>query len=327
MSKRQNKFNRKKDKSGKKNPKYVDLLEEDKALSGQKYVCISFVSPEKILKDKEKFMFSEYLKNFEFTKCLEKYTQFLNFISYKYNLNFEKLSDDLKDFVKSEQETLKETDINSDYKNFLDQHEEALEEEFNKSSDFQTSVRGIKVRGVFPTQQEAELRCKLLREVDPNFDVYVGPVGMWMPWEPDAYKTGRVEYLEEELNQLMHEKQKNESKAKDQFDKRVKDARREAIEKNIEKAKESGNKLTQNIDKDGNLVGIKNSTTTESIFDSQETVSSADIRKELFEGENVVLRDNKERVWNVDESEENSEADKSSDNIEVTQVSSETDEN
>ena len=326
MSKRQNKFNRKKDKSGKKNPKYVDLLEEDKALSGQKFVCISFVSPENILKDKEKFMFSEYLKNFEFTKCLEKYTQFLNFISYKYNLNFEKLSDDLKDFVKSEQETLKETDINSDYKNFLDQNEEALEEEFNKSSDFQTSVRGLKVRGVFPTQQEAELRCKLLREVDPNFDVYVGPVGMWMPWEPDAYKTGRVEYLEEELNQLMHEKQKNESKAKDQFDKRVKDARREAIEKNIEKAKESGNKLTQNIDKDGNLVGIKNSTTTESIFDSQETVSSADIRKELFEGENVVLRDNKERVWNVDDNEENSEADKSSDNIEVTQVTSETDE-
>ncbi len=37
------------------------------------------------------------------------------------------------------------------------------------------------------------MRCKLLREVDPNHNVYVGPVGMWMPWEPEAYKTGRVE--------------------------------------------------------------------------------------------------------------------------------------
>ena len=35
--------------------KYVDLLEEDKAIAGQKYVCISFVSPEKILKQKDIF--------------------------------------------------------------------------------------------------------------------------------------------------------------------------------------------------------------------------------------------------------------------------------
>ena len=36
---------------------------------------------------------------------------------------------------------------------------------------------------------------------------------MWMPWEPEAYKTGRVEYLEKELNTLMHEKTKNEQNA------------------------------------------------------------------------------------------------------------------
>ena len=52
----------------------------------------------------------------------------------------------------------------------------------------------FKIRGTYSTQEEAELRCKLLREVDPNHNVYVGPVGMWMPWEPEAYKTGRVEY-------------------------------------------------------------------------------------------------------------------------------------
>ena len=96
--------------------------------------------------------------------------------------------------------------------------------------DFQTNTRGIKVRGSFPNQQEAELRCKMLREIDPNHDVYVGPVGMWMPWEPEAYKTGRVEYLEDELNQLMHEKQSNENKAKMQFDARVSDAKKKAIE-------------------------------------------------------------------------------------------------
>ena len=43
--------------NGKTNPKYVDLLEEDKAIAGQKFVCVSFCSPEKILKEKQIFYF------------------------------------------------------------------------------------------------------------------------------------------------------------------------------------------------------------------------------------------------------------------------------
>ena len=99
-----------------------------------------------------------------------------------------------------------------EFKNYVDKNEEKLDNGFAETVAFQTSTRGLKVRGVYPTQQEAEMRCKLLREVDPNHDVYVGPVGMWMPWEPEAYKTGRVEYMEEELNRLMKEKNKNEEK-------------------------------------------------------------------------------------------------------------------
>ena len=43
--------------NGKENPKYVDLLEEDKPIAGQKFVCMSFCSPENILKQKEIFFF------------------------------------------------------------------------------------------------------------------------------------------------------------------------------------------------------------------------------------------------------------------------------
>ena len=39
--------------NGEINPKYVDLLDEDKPISGQKFACISFVSPENILEDKK----------------------------------------------------------------------------------------------------------------------------------------------------------------------------------------------------------------------------------------------------------------------------------
>ena len=48
-------FERKLDSQNNVNSKYVDLLEEDKPIAGQKFACISFVSPEKIIKQKEIF--------------------------------------------------------------------------------------------------------------------------------------------------------------------------------------------------------------------------------------------------------------------------------
>jgi len=260
-------------------------LEEDKPLSGQKFVCVSFVSPENILQQKNHYFFQEFLKHYDFTKSVQKFTQFINFLSYKYSINFDDVMKDFQEYTKTEKETFTTNYVRDEYKNFLDANEDRIEDEFNTEQQFQTSTRGLKIRGVYSTQQEAELRCKLLREVDPNHNVYVGPVGMWMPWEPEAYKTGRVEYLEEELNQLMNEKNKNEVAAKTQFEKRVLEAKKSAIEENKKLAKETGNKLTQNINKDGQLVGINN--TIESVLGNKEEVTSADIRKELFEGDNV----------------------------------------
>ncbi len=283
-------FERKQNSDGTSNPKYVDLLDEDKPLSGQKFTCISFVSPENILKQKNAYYFQNFLKHFDFEKSCSKFTQFLNFISYKYSLNFENVMSEFNDFLSEEKQKLLETTVEDEFKNFLDKYEEQMENDFNKIYNFQTSVRGIKVRGSFPTQEEAELRCKMLREVDPNHNVYVGPVGVWMPWEPEAYKTGRVEYLEEELNEIMHEKERNEKQAKQQFQSRVKETKRKAIEENIKLAEKSGNKLTQNVSEDGELVGVAGTNTVESAISSNNSVTSADIRKELFEGENVITK-------------------------------------
>jgi hypothetical protein len=184
---------------------------------------------------------------------------------------------------------LSKSTVEDSYKNFIDKHEEELEKSFISSNNFQTCTRGLKIRGAYPTLEEAEIRCKMLRELDPYHDVYVGPVGVWMPWDPEAYKTGRVEYMEEELNQLMHEKQKNESNAKNTFEQRVKETKQKAIEENIKAAEKSGNTLTQTIDKNGNLVGVNNLNTQENALNEKESISSADICKELFDGENVVI--------------------------------------
>jgi len=274
--------------NGKPNPKYVDLLEEDKAIAGQKFVCVSFCSPEEILKKRELFYFEEFLKKWELNKSMEKFVQFLNFVSFKYNVSFDDLSNDLKDFVKEEREIISKTSFEDEFKTYLDNNEEELQKQFDIAHNFQTSTRGIKIRGSYPTQEEAELRAKMLREIDDKHNIFVGPVGMWMPWDPEAYKTGRVEYLEEELNQLMSEKQKNESNAKTAFDQRVKESKQKAIDENIKNAEKSGNTLTQTIDDEGNLVGV-NANTQEFALKEQENISTADICMELFDGENVVV--------------------------------------
>ena len=62
-------FERKTNSDRSTNPKYVDLLDEDRALANQKFVCVSFVSPENILKDKRIFFFEQFLKDWEFTKA------------------------------------------------------------------------------------------------------------------------------------------------------------------------------------------------------------------------------------------------------------------
>jgi hypothetical protein len=199
-------FERKINEDGSPNPKYIDLCDEDPPISGQKFACMSFVSPERILKQRENYIFEKFVKEWDFTKSMTKMSDFVNFVSYKYNLKVDDVMKDFQEYVKEEHETIRTSSIEDDWKTFMDKNEDKLNEEFNRKHEFQTSVRGLKLRGVFNTQEEAELRCKKIRDFDPNHDIFVGPVGMWIPWDPDAYKTGRIEFMEEELNQLHNEK-------------------------------------------------------------------------------------------------------------------------
>tara|TARA_A100001015_G_scaffold292937_1_gene368875 strand:- start:893 stop:1891 length:999 start_codon:yes stop_codon:yes gene_type:complete len=276
-----------------KNTKYIDLLDEDKSMAGQKFVCLSFLSPEEHIKNKDFFMFEKYLENFEMRKSMEKFNNFINFIAYKYNIDANKILKDMDEFLIEEKDNLFTTNIKDDYKTFLDNSEERLNKEYNEVHNFQTSTRGVKVRGSFESQQEAEMKCKLLREEDPNHDVYVGQVGKWLPFHPEAYKTGKVEYLEKELNELMAEKKKNDEVATENFKKRVKETKERAIDENIKKAEKSGNRLMQTIDEEGNLINADRMDVPGKnlLFGDNENddIATADLRKELFNDENVIV--------------------------------------
>lgn len=250
-------FETKTKKDGSENPNYVDLLNEYPVIPSQTYGCYSFVSPEKIIKQKELFLFEKFVQQWNFTKSVSQFSDFLQFLSFKYNLKVENLMDDFKQFVQEEENVLKAQDVVGDFSTFIEKNEDRLNDSFQKEHGFQTSVRGFVNIGNFPTSEEAEMYAKKTRESVPHHDILVGRNFVWTPLDPDAYKTGRIEFMEEELNQLHHEKLKNEQKAKEDFDKRVFDSKKKAIEKNVELAKKSGNVLTQTMDENGNLVGVR----------------------------------------------------------------------
>ena len=71
------------------------------------------------------------------------------------------------------------------------------------------------------------------------------------------------------------------------------------IDENIKLAEKTGASLTQNIDEQGNLVGVGRMNTQETALlggggssegtDGDNTISAADIRAELFDGDNIVV--------------------------------------
>jgi hypothetical protein len=241
-------------------------LEQDKEIPGQKYVCLSFLSPEKVLANKEVFFYSRFLENYEVeykvsasekflmdqilqvTKAIAKVEDLVansglagpsttdvsgspvDVSSSSTVLDAKKwrddalkvmqdtraalskdAADDLAQYVKKNMRDFKETKIQEAFENFMFKNRKKLEEEFFTKNEFRTSIRGLKVRGVYDTAAEAGARAKTLQKLDPFFNVYVGQMGFWLPWDPEPADVADQEYAEDQLNTLMKNYKQNES--------------------------------------------------------------------------------------------------------------------
>ena len=164
-----------------------DFLDVDPQIPGQNYVCLSFLEPTKVVKDKkEVFIVKKFLKDL---------------------------------FDNNNLEDLKNLDSNHFIQKFDDfnyKNKDNMNKEFTESNDHITNIRGLKVRGVYDSQKEANIRAKVLQRMDNNFNVFVGQIGYWLPWDPEPDNIEGQEYLESELNNLMHEYRKNQEQ-KDLF--------------------------------------------------------------------------------------------------------------
>ena len=161
-----------------------DYLENDQQIPGQNFVCLSFVSPESIIEKKEVFYMNEFFKK----TCEEM------------GIN----KNDALNYLKK-------------YEDFKFGNKDTLDKFFAEQNDFVTSVRGLKIRGVYDTIKEAQVRAKVLQRRDPNFHVYVGQVGFWLPWEPEPHKIQNEEYLESQLNELVKNYKQNQKDKDDYF--------------------------------------------------------------------------------------------------------------
>ena len=192
-----------------------DFLEADDQIRGQNYVCLSFVSPENVLKNKNVFFAHEFLK-----KMCEKYE-------------------------------LSNADLDEKYKDFLYANGEQLEDMYHKENDFQTSVRGLKVRGVYDSLKEAQIRAKVLQRKDKNFNVFVGQVGFWLPWDPHPHKVDNQEYFESELNNLVKKYKENQENREQHFRENidyVKDKAAEKVKQNKLEQKLESNTLVNSLE-------------------------------------------------------------------------------
>jgi uncharacterized phage infection (PIP) family protein YhgE len=158
----------------------IDYLEVDDSIPGQNYVCLSFVSPESMIESKEAFAVSKFLQSV----CKDK------------DMDFKRTMEQYKDFC---------------YK-FGDD----IQKDFDEQNNFKTSIRGLKVRGTYNTREEADRRAKKLQTLDSDFNVFVGQVGYWLPWDPCADKIEDEHFINSQLNDMM-EKYKENTINKDLF--------------------------------------------------------------------------------------------------------------
>ena len=190
-----------------------DYLEVDTEIPHQRFVVLSFISPENVLMKKELYFQSEFLK----WLCVQ--SEFLENNVLKNNEGKTQLN---------------YTNVKEKYDDFMFNNEEILETQFHEMSDFKTSVRGVKVRGVYGSHREADVRSKVLQKLNKRDNVFIGQVGYWLPWDPSPNRIENQEYLEPELNTLM-KKYKENSLKRDIYYQEIKEQNmKESFQKKME---------------------------------------------------------------------------------------------
>jgi hypothetical protein len=233
-------------------PVKEDFLEEDPEIRSQKFVLLSFLSPENVLEKKDEFFFGEFVRQYEVDYKIRNLETFLvsvvrgindkltkeadkmdasgvdlsgvaltalndaSALCRKSRLNIGGILETYSAYVKENYKEIRKTSIKEAYDDFMFKNQTKLEEEFFAKNEFRTSIRGLKVRGVTGTHGEAVAMSKKLQRSDTIHNIFLGEVGKWLPWDPKPHQVQEQEYAEDQLNTLMKRYKDNED-ARDKF--------------------------------------------------------------------------------------------------------------
>ena len=198
----------------------VDYLDEDSEIPTQRYAIISFISPERVIKQKNEFYNERFIEWLDYDWKIKGLENFMAFLSKKYSVKVDDLFKDMQEFTKVHNEEIRKTDVHEKWEVFMLKHEKELENEYTEKVDFRTNVRGVKVRRVFGSLDEAQHFSKVLQRKYPRDNLYIGKVGCWLPWDPSENVVQEVEYAEKELNEMMRKYKENEVNKDIFFDER-----------------------------------------------------------------------------------------------------------
>jgi hypothetical protein len=259
-----------------------DFLEADPKIPGQNFVCLSFVSPDKVLKQKEmQFMtkFLEHLFNSD-----DQYTN------------------DMKDKMMNKEVKVDYDTVKNFYDDWLFTRKDKLESEFYEESEFRTTIRGLKIRGTYDTHKEANIRAQVLRRKDPNFNVFVGQVGSWLPWDPECEQVPEQEYQEEMLNELVKKYQENLDNRDNMYDQlkeeQIKKAREELRAKKAKLAEEQQEEIKESSAEDKKKIEELREIVDESDKQYYENMKKAQEAKNQVNDSEVTISDVPEAQMN-----------------------------
>jgi len=193
------------------NDEVVDYLDEDPELPNQRYVVTSFLSPEKVVKQKEHFFFEKFMQWTDYDWKVKGLDGFMAFLSKKYSIKIDDILGDVREFEKVHRDEIKASDIGDRYATFLLKHEREVQEAFDKQVGFQCNIRGVKVRRAFPSFEEAQMWSKVLQRKYPKDNIVIGKMGCWLPWDPSDHMMPNVEYANAQLNEIMRKYKENEA--------------------------------------------------------------------------------------------------------------------
>jgi hypothetical protein len=226
-------------------------LTDDPEIASQRWCLLSFISPENVLNRKDQFLFTSFVNQYDFQLRSKKMEEFfvkqIQAINGKLDaeatrlegldlsgaaaacrkstLAIESYVSDFQKFVKAHLKELTASNVKEEYDDFIYQNGVQLEDDFYAKNNFQTTMRGLKIRGSYGQKEEAEARAKKIQKMDPDHNIYVGQVGKWLPWDPSPSAIPDQEYAEEQLNTLMKKYKENEE-AREQFHKEQRDRAR-----------------------------------------------------------------------------------------------------